>query len=188
MATPRKRKKKMADEPQAEKKDDPGQLPEVVKERADLKNQVQLSITRPGDGQSLSIFIKAPVLAEIIRKMDAGNYPFESFQEIYHPVLVRHPKAKDRIISRPAITRITKNFASGTDFSFSEPPRACLLHNPDLLAEGYTLTYKVSEPIPPDLLRKWGKQFMEGCQDIISNARPFKMNWVMNQVEPPAFR
>lgn len=173
-------------------KEDPGQLPEVVKAREDVKNRVQLEITRPGDGQTLSIFIKAPVLAEIIRKMDPGNYVLAQFAEIYHPILVKHPEAKGRIVSRPAITRISKNFAAATDFSFAEPPRACLLHNPDLLATGYTLTYKVDAPVPPDTLRRWGKQFMEGCNDIISNARPFKMSWVMNQVTPettpPAFR
>ena len=157
--------------------------PEVVKARVDVPNSVTLSITRPADGQSLEIYIKAPVLAEIIAKMDTGNYPFDSFSEIYHTVLVKHPQAKGRILSRPAISRITKNFAGGTDFSFAEPPRACLLHNPELLRAGYKLVYKVDQPVPPDQLRKWGKQFMEGCNDIISNARPFKMSWVMNPVD-----
>lgn len=159
--------------------------PEVVKARDDRENQVTMHITRPGDGQTLQIYIRAPVLAEIISKMTPGNYDREAYSKIYEPILLAHPEAKNRVITRGGIARATKNFAAGTDFTWTDPPRPILLCNPQALRDGYTLTYKVDSPIPPDQIRKWGKMFMDGCQDIISNARAFRMSWVMSKVDGP---
>lgn len=167
---------------------------EVIKAREDRRNQVTMTITRPGDAQSLEIYIKAPVLAEIIRKMSPGSYTAADYDKVYKPILLPYPwkemgkpkPASDIVITRPAVQKITPNFKGGTDFEW-DYPRACLLYNPDALTEGFKLTYKVDKPIAPDTLRKWGKMFMDGCNDIIANARPFKMSWVMDeQPQPPA--
>lgn len=156
--------------------------PEVIKEKVDLKNDVRLEISGAGDGQTLNIFIKAPILAGIIRKMSVGNYPAESYAEVYKPLLVPLEQDKRRVVTRPAICKATKNFSPQTDFTWEDLPRPALLMNPDKLEEGYTLAVKVDKPVPPDVIRKWGKAFMDGCADIIQNARPFKMAWVMSEV------
>jgi hypothetical protein len=155
--------------------------PEVIKEKVDLKNDVRLEISGPGDGQTLHLFIKAPILAEVIRKMATGNYPLQHYADVYKPILLLREDAKDRVVTRPAIARATKNFVGGTDFDWNEAPRTPLLANPDMLAEGFTLIVKQDKPVPPDILRRWGKQFMDGCADIIQNARAFKMSWVMQE-------
>ena len=176
----KKRAKRMSEK---EIKEDPGQPPEVVKAKMDLKNEITFQITRPIDSQELHIYVKAPVLAEIVRKMDNGNYPSADYAPIYKGILNNIPDATPgRVFTKPAIGKITRNFVSGTDFSFTEPPRSILLANPDKLAEGFTLVYKMDQgPIPPEMLRKWGKQFCEGCTDIVANARAFRMTWVMHE-------
>ena len=154
--------------------------PQVVKEKVDETNDITLNITRPPDGAVLNLYIRAPMVARIIRGMADSNYEKAKYAPIYKEVLKEHPEAKDRVITKKAITQATKNFVGGTDFSFSEPPRAILLANAEALEMGYTLTYKVEAPVPMDMLKKWGKQFMDGCKEIIANAKPFKMSWVMN--------
>lgn len=161
--------------------------PEVVKEKVDLKNDLRLEIMRAEDGNTLSIYIRAPVLADIIRKMAPGNYRTDEYAAIYKPVLATlvdpatGKEVSGRCITRPAITKATKLFVSGTDFLWEEPPRAILVANPDKLAEGFTLTYKMEKPVSPDVMRRWGKNFIDGCADIISNSRPFKMSWVAEE-------
>lgn len=173
-----KRKKKM---PEPEIAAPPPEA-EVVKDRVDVKNDIQMQIARTEDGQSLSVFIRAPVLADVIRKMTTGNYRKDAYATVYTPILQDIVESEGKnVITRPAITKITRLFVSGTDFLWEEAPRAILLANPDKLAEGYTITYKVDKPVPPDVVKKWGKQFMDGCHEILANARPFKMNWVMSE-------
>jgi hypothetical protein len=160
-------------------------LGETVKAVEDKPNQVTLRISRGKSGQSLDIFIKAPVLAEVVRAMASGNYGKADYAEIYKSILVDLPENKARVITKPGIAKITKNFISGADFAW-DAPRAILIANPEKLAEGFTLTYKMDQPVAPDQLRKWGKMFNDGCKDIISNARPFTMSWVLDEVPVPA--
>lgn len=155
---------------------------EIELMKTNAKNQIIMEISRPDDGQSVAIFIKAPLLAEIVRKMANGNYPKADYSPIYKDLLVPLEANKERIITKPAVAKITKNFVGGTDFDWAAP-RACLLYNADKLAEGFTLTYKVDQPVPPDVMRKWGKMLMDGCNDIIANARPFKMTWIMSETD-----
>lgn len=157
--------------------------PTVVKAREDIENQVTLEIARPPDGQSLSIFIKAPLVAEVIKSMTPSNYELAKYQPIYRPILKEVEGNPKLAITRAAIARATRNFVGGVDFSFSEPPRSILLANPEALIAGFTLVYKVESPVPYDLLKKWGKQFMLGCDEIITNAKPFRMSWVMNKMD-----
>jgi hypothetical protein len=149
----------------------------------DKKNRVQLSIIRPPDGQVLEIHIRAPVVANIVRSMAESNYPAEKYDAIYKPILLTKPDPtwKGRVATRAAISRCTRNIEGGVDFSFESKPRSILLANPDMLEAGYILTYKVTTPVPPDQIRRWGKEFMDGCADIIANARAFRMNWVMDE-------
>ena len=153
----------------------------------DNKSNITLEISRPDGKQEYHIFIQAPKLAEIIAKMSPGNYALEEYTDIYKTILKPLEKegktVKDRVITYPAIARITKNFVAGTDFSWNEQPRSCLLYNPEKLREGFTLVYKITEPVLPDNLRKWGDMFVKGCKDIISNARPFKMSWILSGTE-----
>jgi hypothetical protein len=174
----RKRKKKMENESKPEV---PPEALEVAKERVIDDTQLKLEISRGADAQSLSIFVQAPLLASVIRNMTPSNYAKDEYDKIYAPILKELAANKTRVITRAAIAKATRNFVAGTDFSWTEPPRAILLANPDALEEGYTLQYKVDTPVAQDQLRKWAKQFMDGCMDIISNARPFKMSWVMNK-------
>ena len=157
--------------------------PEVVKAKEDNLHQVKLEISRPPEGSVLHIYIKAPLVAAVIRGMATGNYAKGEYADIYKPVLKEIPDKKDRVFTRPAITRATNKIVGGTDFSFAEPPRGILLANPDALEEGFTLVYKVDAPVPYDQLKKWGKQLMDGCQEIITNAKPFRMSWVMNKTD-----
>jgi hypothetical protein len=161
-------------------------IPAVLTKEKDKTNQVTLSIIRPAQGQVLEVHVRAPVVARIVRSMAMSNYPVDKFEPIYKDILAIHPmdKTGKTAITRAAISRATKNFEGGTDFGFDRAPRAILLANPDKLEEGYILTYKVETPVPPDQLRKWGKQFIDGCEDIVSSARPFRMQWVMDETGP----
>lgn len=170
----KKRKKKMDDV-----KVEP--VLEVVKERTVDNSQMTMQIFRGQDPQTLSIYVRAPILASVVRNMTPSNYDKAAYAEIYKPILRELPANKLKVITRSAISKATRNFVPGTDFSFSENPRAILLANPEALEEGYTLQFKVDVPVAQEQLRKWGKLFIEGCMDIISNARPFRMSWVMNK-------
>lgn len=172
---------------------------ETIKAREDAANDVRMEVTRPdGDASVLHLYIRAPVLAEVLRKFEPGNHPREDLALIYQPILLplrtylaaNNPAAKmppeNRIVTYPSIGRITKNFVPAVDFIWSEAPRSILLSNPDKLADGFTLVYKVDAPVPMDSIRRWGKMFMDGCNDILANARPFKMAWLMEEVVDPA--
>lgn len=161
----------------------PAPVVEDLKNKVDVKNNVQLSVRRPKDQQTLLIYIKAPVVASVVRNMTMSNYDPTKYDPIYKPILMPHPQDPKRVVTRAAIAKATTNIVGGVDFSFAEPPRSILLANPDKLEEGYELVYKVEAPVPPDQIRRWGKQFMDGCADIITNARPFKMSWVMERTE-----
>ena len=150
-------------------------------DKVDIKNDVQLEVTSNGDGQNLKIFIRAPLLAAVIRKMAPSNYLRAEYSPIYKPILVALADTKDRVVTRAAIAKATKSFVGGTDFLWEENPRAILLANPDKLEEGYELVFKVDTPIPPATIKKWGRTFIEGCGDILSAARPFKLSWVMQE-------
>lgn len=149
--------------------------------KKDDKNSGILEIRgEQGSTGKLVIFFRHPVLAEVISKMAMGNYPGADFDKIYKPALMPfpNPEAKGRVVSRPAIYAATKNLEAGTDFSFSSPPRGVLVANPEALRNGFELTIELTTPVPYDTLRKWGKQLMDGCSDIIHASRPFKMAWV----------
>lgn len=158
--------------------------PEVIKEKVDVKNDLRLEISRSEDGQALAIYVRAPLLASVVRKMAPGNYRIGDYAPIFKPILAQlvdpsnGTPVPDRCVTRPAITKVTRNFRSTTDFSWEDLPPAIMVANPDKLEEGYTLNYKVDKPIPPDIIRKWAKGFMDGCADLIANARSFKMTWV----------
>ncbi len=136
-------------------------------------------------GGSLEIYIRHPVLAEIIKNMTPGNYKKDGYDKVYAPCFLTLPAATDRCITRPAIYGSTKNFVKGTDWSW-DAPRAILISNPEKLIQGFSLTIELKAPVPQDQLRRFGKMFMDGCSDIISAARPFKMTW--NMVETTAGR
>lgn len=159
--------------------------PEVVKEKVDLPNDVTLHITRPAAANVLNIYIRAPMVAKIVRQMANSNYEKAKYAPIYKDILQDYPEeaavAKGRVVTKKAITQATKNFVGGTDFSFKEAPRAILLANADALENGYTLTYTVDEPVPMEQIQKWGKQFMTGCKEIVAAAKPYKLSWVMNK-------
>lgn len=131
----------------------------------------------------LEVYIRHPMLAEVIRKMTPGNYVRTEYDKVYQSILLAHPESKTHVVTRPAIYVATKNFGKGVDFSWDQPPRGILLCNPDKLAEGYCLAVDIKTPVPPETLRRWGKQFVEGCNDIIAASRPFKMTWVMTEVK-----
>lgn len=163
-----------------------GTPPQVVKEKVDPVSDVTLQITKPPEGQVLNIYIRAPQVAKVIRQMAKSNYPKEKFAPIYKDILMDLAEAVGKdvgklAVTRKAITTATKCFVSAADFSFTEAPRAILLANPDALEAGYTLTYKFDQPVPMDQLKKWGKAFMDGCKELIANARPFRMSWNMNK-------
>lgn len=158
----------------------------ILKEREDKVNQVTMRIIRPAAGNTLQLFIKSPVLADVVEKMTPGNAPRGDYDPIYKALLLDHPdpgaREKGRVLTRPAIARITKNFIGDPSWGWDHP-RSVLISNPDKLREGFTLEFKVDQPIPQDQLRRWGKMFMDGCFDIISNAKPFQMHWLMDETK-----
>ncbi len=153
------------------------------------KNECVLEIrAENGSAGRLEIYFRHPVLAEVISKMAVGNYPADQFDKLYEPCLLPHPdkKAADkgRVVSRPAIYNSTKNFVAATDFDFTQPPRGVLIANHLALKAGFSLFIELKTPVPHDTLRKWGKQLMDGCADIIAASRPFQMQWVMTESVP----
>lgn len=155
--------------------------------KKDIKNNGVLEIRgEQGSTGKLEVYFRHPVLADIVEKMAMGNYPTANFAPVYKPVLMDHPdpKAKGRSVSRPAIYAATKNFEAAEDFAFTSPPRGVLIANPTALREGYSLVIELKQPVPHDTLRKWGKQLMDGCADIIAASRPFKMAWTMHESTP----
>lgn len=167
-------------------------MSEVLDKKDETIKEVQtelvtLRIKRPSDGQTLSVFIKSPELANIVEKMVIGHAPKDDFDRIYKHILMEHPNPEarnaGRVVTRPAISRITKNFIGDPGFAWDHP-RAILISNPEVLRSGFVLDFKVDQPVAPDSIRKWGKMFMDGCSDILANARPFVMNWVMEETEP----
>lgn len=181
MKPKRSRKKKMSETVTAE-------LPvsETIISKGE-KNEGILEIRADnGAAGRLEVFFRHPVLAEVVSKMGMGNYPREQFDKIYAPCLLDFPdpKAKGKVVSRPAIYNTTKNFVAATDFDFAQPPRGVLISNPDALRAGFSLFIELKTPVPTDTLRKWGKMLMDGCADIISASRPFTMQWVMTESVP----
>ncbi len=155
--------------------------PAVVKEKVDQMNDVHCAIQRPpNDPSTLLIYIRSPTVARIVRSMTPSNYPKDKFAAIYQPILKELEQNKAHAVTRAAIAKATKNFVPGVDFSFAENPRSILLANPDALEAGYTLTYKVETPVAMEQIKKWVKLFMTGCDELIVNARPFKMSWIMD--------
>lgn len=154
---------------------------EALKVRKEGEGVVR--INRSLDGQTITIYLQHPVLADIIDKMTDGNAPADSYDPIFKPILrywADQPAHAQRVISKPAVSKITKNFVADPKWGW-DAPRGVLLYNAQALREGFTLTYKVDAPFAPDTARKWGKMFLDGCQDIISNARPFEMTWVQRE-------
>lgn len=141
-----------------------------------------------GSTGKLEVYFRHPVLADIVEKMALSNYPRENFDKTYWDILMNHPdpkaKAAGRVVTRAAIYTSTKNFEAADDFSFSSPPRGILIANPDALRRGYSLMVELKAPVPYDTLRKWGKQLMEGCSDIITASRPFRIEWTMKESTP----
>lgn len=150
-------------------------------EKVDVKNDVSLEIEGQGDGLTLKISVRAPLLAEVIRKMAPGNYPRADYHESLRPIMMPLEANKERVVTRPAIAKTTKNFAGSTVLDMNEPPPAIMVANPDALVSGYTITLKLDKPCPPDLVKRWAKQFIDGCGDIMTAARPFKYTWYMQQ-------
>jgi hypothetical protein len=178
----KKRRTKKMDAENAENVETPT---EVVKEKVDIPNDVKMTITRPPGANVLQIYIRAPMVAKIVRQMANSNYEKAKYAPIYKGILQDYPEevavAKGRVVTKKAITQATKNFVGGTDFNFNEAPRAILLANADILEQGYTLEYTVETPVPMEQIKRWGKQFMDGCKEIIAGAKPYKMSWVMNK-------
>lgn len=159
---------------------------EVSMSKADIKNQGVLEIRgEQGATGKLVVFFRHPVLADVVAKMAVANYPKADFDKVYKPILMDHPNPEaaklGRAATRPAIYTATKNFEAAADFSFTAPPRGILIANPEALRSGFELIVELTAPIPHDTLRKWGKQLMDGCADIIAASRPFKMSWVMTE-------
>lgn len=153
--------------------------PAIVTKR-DEKNKGIVEIRgEQGSTGKLEIYIRQPLLADVIEKISMGNYPAADFDKVYKPCLMEHPdpKAKGRAVSRPAIYAATKNFEAAADWSW-ETPRGVLVANPDALRAGFSLIIELTTPVPHDTLRKWGKRFDDGCKDIIAASRPFKMSWI----------
>lgn len=160
---------------------------EVSITKRDLKNGGVLEIRgEQGSVGKLELYIRQPALADVIEKMAIGNYPAADFATVYKPCLMDHPNpaAKGRCVSRPAIYAATKNFEAATDFDFNRPPRGVLVANPRALRDGFSLFIEIKQPVPSDTLRKWGKQFNDGCADIIAASKPFRMSWVMMESTP----
>jgi hypothetical protein len=160
---------------------------ETLISKGDIKNEGVLEIrAENGAAGRLEVYFRHPVLAEVVAKMGMGNYNADQFDKVYTPCLMAHPdpKAKGRVVSRPAIYNSTKNFVAAADFDFTQAPRGVLIANPDALRAGYSLFIELKQPVPHDTLRKWGKQLMDGCADIIAASRPFTMQWVMTESVP----
>ncbi len=188
---------------------------EVIKDRQDIKNDVYLTIEGTGDGQSLIISLRAPRVADIIRKMTPANYPRADIDKALAPCMMEPPlpeelqkpyegetetaegkaaakahgervaraKAlqKANFLTRPAISKITKNIAPSATVDFAQTPPSILLCNPDALEAGFSITMKQEKPPAPELLRKWGKQLTDGIVDIVANSRPFRMTWTLTE-------
>jgi len=154
----------------------------VVKKDNDGRIEIR---AEAGSAGRLEIYMRHPVLAEVIEKMAMGNFPKDQFDEVYAPCLLEFPdpKAKEqkKVVSRPAIYTTTKHFVGGTDFDFSAPPRGVLIANPEALRKGFSLFINLKAPVPTDVLRRWGNQWRDGCSDIITASRPFVMQWVMTE-------
>ena len=160
-------------------------------EKVDIKNDVYLNIEP--EGEELVITLRAPKVAEIIQKMATGNYRREEMDKSLTPCMlaptppegVTEARAKELretfFLTRPAISRITKNFAGATAIDFSNTPPAALMYNHEALVSGLVIKLKMEKPPAPELLRKWGKQVIDGIADIVANARPFKMTWTMTE-------
>lgn len=180
-----KRRKKMSEDAAVPIPGGPP-LPEILVEKQDVKNDLTFDVESTGDGASLVISVRAPLLAEVIAKMAPSNYEKAAYADVFKPILAELPQNPARVVTRAAICKATKNFRAGTDFDWNQPPPAIMLANPDALRKGYKLTVKIEAPVPPDTIKRFGKLFMEGCGDILTNARPFKMQWVMREV--PTFK
>lgn len=162
----------------------------VLVEKGNDNEKGRIEITRGDDGK-LHIFLKNPLVAAIIRKMVPGNYTRANVDKIYHAILSPvkdkdgkpDPKAAEMFETRPALAKVTNNFIGKADFSFTDKPSTILNANPDALEAGYTLFYTIDAPVPMDVLKRWGKHVMDGWNDIITNAKPFKMAWVMETVD-----
>lgn len=182
-ASPKRKRKKMSDTSAEAPVPTPnGEGPPIDVAKVDIKNDLTFEVESAGDGASLTIYVRAPLLADVIEKMAQSNYDKAAYADCLKPVLMEHPERKDRVITRAAICKATKNFRAAADFDWNQLPPAIMLANPKALREGYRLTVKIEQPVPPETIKKFGKAFMEGCGDILTNARPFKMQWVMREV------
>lgn len=164
------------------------QTPEMVYSK-DLKAQGSLEIRADnGSAGRLEIYFRHPVLADVVEKMGISNFGMDDFDPVYKPILLPHPdpkaRAAKRCVTRTAIYNATKNFRSGTDFDFAQPPCGILICNPEALRQGFSLFIELKAPVPTDTQRKWGKQLVDGCNDIISSARPYTMAWVFKETTP----
>lgn len=141
-----------------------------------------------GSTGKLEIYFRHPVLADIVEKMSVGNYPKADFDKLYQSILMDHPdpkaRAAGRVATRPAIYAATKNFEGAVDFDFTKTPRGVLISNPESLRKGYSLMVELKAPVPYDTLRKWSKQLIDGCTDIITASRPFRIKWEMSESIP----
>ncbi len=179
---------------------------ELLKEKMDIKNDVHLQIEGDGDGQTIHITLRAPKAADVIEKMATANFPKDRVDKCFLPILAplpftepdaealekmtaeekkkleaRRVLVKTNFLTRPAIAKISTNFAASGDWDWEGKPSSLLAANPEALRTGFTVTRKVDKPLPPDLLRRWGKQIIDGFADILGNARPFRMTWSMRE-------
>lgn len=142
-----------------------------------------------GNTGRLEVYIRHPILADVVANMALGNYPKTEFAKEYAPVLMDFPDPKAKslgfVATRPAITQATKNLEAAADFDFSKLPRTILFSNPDALRAGFSLFIDLKAPVAPDALRKWGKHVMDGASDIIVASRPYKMRWVASEEPMP---
>ena len=161
------------------------EAPQLLIVKKDEKGRIEIRADNGSAGR-LEIYIRHPVLADVVEKMGISNYPADQFDDIYKPVLLPHPNpgAKGRVVTRSSIYQATKNIVGGTDFDFSLPPRGILISNPEALRKGFSLFVELKAPVPHDVLRKWGEMLKSGCSDIISASRPFTMQWVMTEKTP----
>lgn len=142
-----------------------------------------------GNTGRLEVYFRHPILADVIAAMALGNYPKSEFAPEYGPVLMDFPDPKAKslgfIATRPAIYQATKNVEGGADFDFTKLPRGILFSNPEALKNGFSLFVDLKSPVAPDALRKWGKHLMDGANDVISAATPYKMTWVASEAPLP---
>jgi hypothetical protein len=142
------------------------------------KTQVELSIDRVEGETALDIKIRAPSLAPIIEKITPSYYTKSAYAEIYQPILVPWADDTTRVITRSKLSSITSKLVQTTQFDLDKPA-AVLLYNPKALRDGFKLTYRFTAPIALESIQKWGDQFMAACREIQTNAKPFRMRWVM---------